>query len=708
MEFFSCLLQLNYQTYYLSYINIFYYFLNFRISLIIIILFIFCSKTYADDDVTHYTSVGNIGLTITNFGTIGHGFTRWPGQPSCQYPKSSGIEHLFDGGLWVGGRKNGITYVTTGAIDASTANRGEGYEFTNEYGQVITQISSLTNSPYYSPYAISHQDFICEYTDTNTYVGGQLIVNHVPLGIKVLQQSYCWNYPYADFFVILRYRVINIGYRGNNNPIDSLYIGLWNDFVVRNTTITPPGGSAFYTKGGNGFDSSYSLGYEFDSNGDVGFTNSYIGVKFLGSTPFGTTTNDTIPIPRYFVTWQFRNTVDPIYFAPQNDASRYSKLQGFFTTGITYNQSIASTIRQPSNRSVLVSSGPYRTLNYTDTLEIVYAIVCAKKTGNDPQSWDSTYQRQELHSHAQWSQKAYNGEDKNGNGRLDPGEDTNANGKLDRYLLPSPPDSPILKVINENKKVTLYWAANAQNSIDPISLAADFEGYRIYRTNPGADINPSQSLFNSFVLNGDFDSINNIGNNTGFNYIKLPQATQFPNDTNHYWYRFIYDNQLNGWQYVYTVTAYDQGDSANDLESLESSLISNAVRIIPGTSVNEDESTPIGVYPNPYYGKAYWDGSQERQRKLYFTYLPSLCEIIIYTIAGDVVDKFTHNSQSYNGSDIEWFNSFSDSTVKMSGGEHAWDLITTSDQAIATGLYLFTVKNLNTGYIKKGKFLIIK
>ena len=50
---------------------------------------------------------------------------------------------------------------------------------------------------------------------------------------------------------------------------------------------------------------------------------------------------------------------------------------------------------------------------------------------------------------------------------------------------------------------------------------------------------------------------------------------------------------------------------------------------------------------------------------------------------------------------------------QFSGGEHAWDLITRDDQAIASGLYLFTVKNLDNeslsyGKIKEGKFLIIK
>lgn len=689
--------------------RIFKYFL----STVIACALLYGGFIHADDDVSKYTNVGNIGLTITNFGTVGHGFTLWPGQPSCEYPRGSGIEHLFDGGIWVGGIKGGVIRVSTGAIDAAAANRGEGFEFTNEAGQTITHKSSLLTSPFYSPTAISHQDFICEYTDTNTIVGGQVIVNHVPMGLKVIQQSYCWNYPYADFFVIMRYRIVNIGYRGDNSRIDSLYIGMWNDMVVRNTQVTRPGGSTFYTKGGNGWDSTFNMGYEFDANGDVGFTNSYIGIKFLGSTPYGVTQADTTPVGRNFVTWQFRNTVDPTYFAPQADQDgsnigRYSKMKGFFQQGVKVNNSILTNIKQPSNRSVLVAGGPYASLDYLDTLEVVFGIVCAKKTGTDPQSWDSTYQRATLRSNAEWCQKAYNGEDKNGNGRLDAGEDINGNGVLDRYLLPSPPNSPLTKIINDQSKVTVYWTENAENSIDPISLDKDFEGYRIYRTNAGADIDPSKSLLTSFVLNGDFDSINGIGNNTGFNYIKLQQPQTFAGDTNQYWYRFEYNNQLRGWQYVYSLTAYDKGDSANDLGSLESSLLANSYRIIPGTGSVDDESTPIGVYPNPYYGNAAWDGQQERERKIYFFNLPEQCEVTIYTVAGDVVDKFTHDSRSYNGGDIQWFKTFADGTQILAGGEHAWDLITNSDQAIATGLYLFTVKNQKTGFVKKGKFLIVK
>jgi len=44
----------------------------------------------------------------------------------------------------------------------------------------------------------------------------------------------------------------------------------------------------------------------------------------------------------------------------------------------------------------------------------------------------------------------------------------------------------------------------------------------------------------------------------------------------------------------------------------------------------------------------------------------------------------------------------------MTGGEEPWDLITDGDQAIAPGMYLFTVKDNITGTIKTGKFLVIK
>ncbi len=84
------------------------------------------------------------------------------------------------------------------------------------------------------------------------------------------------------------------------------------------------------------------------------------------------------------------------------------------------------------------------------------------------------------------------------------------------------------------------------------------------------------------------------------------------------------------------------------------------------------------------------------------------CEIIVYTLSGDIVKRIRHDENS-NGSNIRWFETFSsDESQQMTGGEEAWDLITDHDQAIATGLYLFSVKDESNGNIKIGKFLVIK
>lgn len=674
-----------------------------------------------DDDNSKYTNVGNIGITVTNFGTYGNGFVLWPEQPSCEYPLGSGIEHLFDGGLWIGGfiandslgqGKVG-PFVTTGALDASSvSSRGGGFEYTNAPGNRVIERSSLYDSRYFSPYAISHQDFLLDYVDTNTVLeNGEPITDHSPLGLSIREESYAWNFPFADFFVIFNYWIKNV----NQKYLDSVFVGLWSDTVVRNTRITGrPSGSAFFNKGGNGYNDSIKIAYEFDAAGDLGFSDSYIGIQFLGSEPnfpdyYSYGPDDSLSSVN-FVTWQFRNTDDPNFFAPQNDIDRYQKMRGYFGGNNRWNDGInPNSIKTPSNRSMLITRGYFDYIAPGDSINVVFAIVCAKKYGTDPANLDTEEQKQNLYANADWALRAYYGEDRNRNGILDPGEDLDADGKITRYILPTPPTSPVVKVIPESQKATIYWDKRAEISIDPISGKKDFEGYNLYRTQSGFDLTENQDIVNSLVTLANFDSAgNNVGFDTGFDFVELDEPVTFPNDTNKYYYKFELGNLLNGWQYLFSVTAFDEGDPTNNLDQLESSKLATLNRIIPGTPSTEDPDVEIGVYPNPYYGNAIWDGSSERLRKIYFFNLPADCEITIYTLAGDVIRQMQHNDVN-SGSDIRWFETYaSDGKQKMTGGEHAWDLLTDYDQAIATGLYLFTVLNNKTGEIKTGKFLVIK
>jgi hypothetical protein len=672
------------------------------------------AKTSGDDN-TKYTNVGNIAITITNFGVFGNGFKLWPQQPSMQYPRGSGIEHLFIGGLWVGAiAPDGTHRVTTGAVDVSSIKSGQmaGFEFTTGITSMVTEKSTLPDSRFYDPYAISHQDFIAEFTDTNRSNPNQnneLILTHVPIGITVHLETYAFNYSFADNFVIFNYWIKNV----SGQEIDSVYVGLYADLVVRNTNDTPPYGAAFFSQGGMGYIDTLNgehinLAYAYDYRGDAGDADSYGAIKFLGASPFKNNTG--------YQSWGFgssQSSNNPLLFNPADDIQRYSKM----ATGLSRAE-ITNSILKPSNNMTMLTAGPFSHIAAGDSINVVFALLAAKmKTWGGPDPDDITvypHNRDKLNETCGWAQRTYNGEDRNGNGIQDTNEIWTSYGpdhqlQPKRFFLPTPPNAPRVKIVLSSKLAEIYWNRSAEDSKDPISNLKDFEGYRIYGTNAGFDLTVSQDILSNLVLLGDFDrSDDNIGYNTGFSKVRLAQPMQFLPDTTQYYYKFSVPQLLHGWQYAFAVTAYDSGDAATGLISLESSKLQTLNRIVAGVQPAENNSVPVGVYPNPYYTRAYWDGSQERDRKLYFFNLPAHAEIRIYTLAGDVVDVIQHDAATYNASDIRWFQKYSDGSQQLAGGEHAWDLITKKDQAVASGLYLFTVKNKDNGTVQRGKFLIIK
>ncbi len=743
-----------------------------RITLPLVLLLIGCCNLLslfgqslgksADDDAGKYTSIGNLGVTITNYGQIGNRHLTWPNQPSLEYPKGSGIEHLSIGGLWVGGipRNETVARVATAGVDNPSRNRLlAGFEMTSNIGSVISQRSTLLESPYFLPFdprpnavnAISHQDFVMDFTDRNTRIPetGDSIPEHIPLGVDIHLESYAWNFPFADFFVILNYTIKNT----SATIIDSLHVGLWNNGAVRNTKLTgnPLAASQFFSHSGRGYVDSLRLSYVFDFDGAPYGppSNSYLGIRLLGTTPFPLK-KDSLGVPQpaeldslgdlskntYYNGWRFASSGsgNSLYAFPDVEDNpgdpyrgRYQRLSrkmpkpniealGRHNTVLTSDGTTTGEL--PASLSDLLSVGPFKSLAPGESVQVVFALIGAKKIGSTHASLDynTPQMRTQLYSNAGWAQQAYSGEDLNGNNRLDDGEDIDGNSVLSRFTLPQPPRQPRVFTVVENQRATIYWdSVRAEQSFDPISRKFDFEGYRIYRSNPGAEINNPENFVQSMKLVGEFDRDNNtVGYNTGFSTIRLDSPKIFINgtDTIRCLYQFPPKNDpitsLNGWQYLYGVSAFDAGDSANGLPSLESAKIIK--RVVPGVTASTNGKAEIIVYPNPYYANAAWDGTGERTRKIYFRNLPRKAEIKIFTLTGDLVAEIRHDAATYDGSGIKWFDDFSTLGIpaEFAGGEHAWDLITKYDQAIATGLYLFTVKDLDNNDIKRGKFVIVK
>ncbi|MEN2992934.1 MAG: hypothetical protein ABDH91_05210 [Bacteroidia bacterium] len=671
---------------------------------------------------------GNFRVTLNNLGMIGNAFKGSylvQGFKSAEFPKGASIEHVFEGGLWLGVKKGNAVIVSTGAVDDPTGyTTGKaGFEFSAEPGAQLRERSTLPDQPTYDPSAVSHQDFVADFTDRYTIVPGTQIpiqnLENGPAGADIHFEAYNWNYSFANFFLVYAFTIRNV----SQEPWDTLYVGYWVDMVIRNTSITPAGsgGTQFFNKGGNGYLDTLHLAYEFDAAGDPGFTDTYLGLKFLGSEYKGEFLHPMRqPTPPAgfrvnFQSWTFRDFAGQ-FRSPQNDAERWVKMTQSLRDRPDWATIVVPALRIPGNRSVLLSAGPYVNVRPGDSVQVAFAFVFARKTPDgNPNSADTPQQKAELIQNARWAQAAYNGEDANFNGILDPGEDLDGNGRLTRFLLPSPPRIPRFRYEIEPNVIRLYWDASAEESIDPISRRKDFEGYRIYKTSLGFELKEVIDVLRELKLIAQFDRPGNgIGYDNGFEAIRLPQPKYFPNDPTPYLYMYEIRGVANGWQQAIALTAFDEGDPARGLEPLESSPEATLRRVFAGTPPNRGFA--LGdpyVYPNPYYEKAAWEGNSQahEDKRIVFANLPPHCEVSIYTVAGDLVYRFEHHGEDFAAlaKDSRWYETYSDpAKLVTSGGEHGWNLLSRSGQIIARGLYVFAVKDLETGEVRTGKFVIIR
>ncbi|MFQ6113570.1 MAG: hypothetical protein ACE5NG_05705 [bacterium] len=251
------------------------------------------------------------------------------------------------------------------------------------------------------------------------------------------------------------------------------------------------------------------------------------------------------------------------------------------------------------------------------------------------------------------------------------------------YHMPAPPPRPPLRAETGNHQVTLYWDVqtgdvNPETYVDQYRRDGEqepFEGYRVYKSTVSAK--------GPWVLLAEYDrSDDDIGENIGLRHSYTDVGL------------------LNNLEYYYTVTAFSKPDKVLGVASQESSLFANSVLVVPGTASPETVGQ-VAVVPNPYRGdQKYYDFNPpwerpsfggiwvEEDRRIQFINLPSPCEIKIYTISGKYVNTLYHDDEKRGFKD--------------------WNLTSHVGQTIASGIYLFTVKDLDNGKVQVGKFVVIK
>ncbi len=626
-----------------------------------------------------YTNVGIIGLTVTNLGYVGNGFVS-PFQPSCEYPLNSHVEHMFLGGIWVGARTpDGSIHVSTGAQDASNLVAGDEIrEFTDDPDEPVLIWSNSQNSDNFNPAALATQHIQVVFNDYARVESG----NHVPLGLKVVLRALAWGNPYADDFVILDYAVINI----SGGELRDVYVGFWNDTSVGNTEQNNPydpqaaQGWNYYDDMNGGWgppgwglpafavpenDDKIWMMYEHDDDGDEGLATSWVGCRLLGTIPAVEPAEGQRPVS--YNSWQFRHVPaqDDEYYA-DDDIEHENLLpgkyqimgDGAFTVGET--QEIDYTI--PSDWVGLLATGPFPYLAPDDTIHVTFAITC----GADSLS---------LLANSKVAQVAYD----------------------DGFSIPAGPPSPVLDFAFENDTVILSWAPgdsldaegqplptdsplrSPEQHISTITGRPDFQGYRIYRYQ-GEVI--SENPYAIATLVAQFDKIDGVGFDTGLPPLNDEGKREF-RDT----------GLLDGFPYWYSVVSYSAPDLEEGLPEFQSGFNENARLVYPGPAPagRDGGSTTIGVYPNPYRAGSMFDnrsGETELGRKIWFTGLPARSRIQVFNLAGEVVKTLYHDDPV--------------------SGQEPWDLLSDPVRAIASGLYIYVVKDLDTGEIQRGKLVIIK
>lgn len=254
--------------------------------------------------------------------------------------------------------------------------------------------------------------------------------------------------------------------------------------------------------------------------------------------------------------------------------------------------------------------------------------------------------------------------------------------KDNNFKVPTSPPVPDLQVITDNKKARLTWEPTEnsdpenytdQNRLDDVPQP--FEGYRLYKS--------TYSIEGPWILLAEYDITgNDYANNIGIQH------------------EYIDEGLLNNIEYYYSITAFSKEDRKLNWPSLESGIRAGAKQVVPGTAPPESVGE-VAVVPNPYRGDiAYrnynppWEKApvgrpwMEQDRRVQFINLPERCVIKVYTLTGDFIWEKEHESANR--------------------GYEDWNLTSSIDQAIASGLYIFTVEDLDNGKVQVGRFVVIK
>ncbi len=477
--------------------------------------------------------------------------------PGYYFPRYSRFRHGYYTAIWVGGIKGNDTLVSTN-LDVDYQGWWTGYnsEFWPDYGSAGDFKDITPNINGNTDYlAKSQVTFQASFTDTFQY---QSFVpynnydrrNHQPLNIRIDQTSYSWSYDYAEDFVIVDYKITNLG----DTPIQDTYFGLYHIGAINHVAELPYPKLEDY----EGYIDSaqydfQELGYEpmhiawvVDKDGHpegnhwglLSTVNAF-GIAPLHVPVGATTFNFNWWVADESINWGPRKagTADDPFRgfsgggigAPMSDKDKYYMMAhpevdySGYTAAFDHSRDgwlppseSAEQVAGGHFVHFLTSYGPFDIPPHSaKDVAVVYSIGEKAHTNasaylenfdpKNPYPFLNYLDFHDLIDNVRWAKRIYD----------NPGVDTDGDGDSGKYFwyvdpitydslqvyyagdgVPdfrgaTPPPAPPIRVTGEMGKIVVRWnGRDVENYFDSFSLIRDFEGYRVYlgRSNEPGDI----------------------------------------------------------------------------------------------------------------------------------------------------------------------------------------------------------------------------
>jgi hypothetical protein len=384
----------------------------------------------------------------------------------------------------------------------------------------------------------SDRDVYMEFDDKNNQLGNVV-------GVEVHGMAYCYGRVYAEKMLFYEFWVIN----KSGKTLNGCYFGSYQDPDCSDHTEETLLWKDSLFADGTHVASLAQRDFDGDIGGatrpnSLGITEDYT----FGTVVFETPGNLGVTDFHYFVD---AGPTDDAYIWPVISSDPTNPLiagtSGNYFHGANRRIDDVSLITTKQDLAWIMATGPF-TMAPGDTVKYAFAVVVGD---DDADYYYNVWEAKKLYD------ALYNG--------------------------PTAPPAPRLAAIPGDGRVTLYWDDTPESAVDPATGEADFEGYKVYRSEDGGvtwgtKITDAQGRTYGYVPVAQFDLANNIKGADPKNSLAWLGTDS---GLRHSW---VDSSVTSGIAYSYTIISYDRGTST--LYSLESTRgdgpqVSNFVTVTP-------------------------------------------------------------------------------------------------------------------------------